>query len=124
MHTIHVNYTDQIITFEVSGLITKEEADLLSKGLAEALYQFAPRDVLVLIGMELLDPVPQECLPFFAIMIDMTLTHAKKVASINKRVVTRMQMDRITQSIMREHNDTVEVVRFNTRQEAMRYLKK
>ena len=122
MHTIHVDYTKKIITFEVAGILDLDSVKAFTHDLEEALYQFGPKEVSILACMELLDPVAQNCLPYMADSIAKAIAHARKIASVHKRVITRMQMERIEKSVYTGSEDQIRIVRFSTRQQAMRYL--
>jgi len=121
MYTVRVDKVNMIITFEVSGLIQLDELISISQEVRYTLMQFKQSEVSILVIEEHLDPFPQECLPIVIEIEKLILTHAKKGASVCRRVVTRMQLNRVEESARRCVNG-IRIARFASEREALDYL--
>jgi hypothetical protein len=86
------------------------------------LGQFGKKEVLILAKVERLDPFAQSSIPLCIDCLSKTAGYIKKIAFVHKRVVTRMQIDRIVNEVNAIHGGTLIAKSCCTRNQALKFL--
>lgn len=124
MYTIHVDKENKLIRVELSGRINRDEVYRYTTELKNILQMPKESEYRMLLSVERLDPLPQELLP---IMVDCMGSIGKtldNIAVVYKKVVTRMQFQRIITLACLHSDLTNKFNKFNSLTDAIQYLVK
>jgi hypothetical protein len=123
MFQIEVDKQKKLIQLRFSGQINPEHISINEEALMKELQQFEPGEVAVLVLAERMEPVSQENIPTITKAIYLLKAHARRIASVHKNVITRMQMGRIeAEPWKEEYKELPSIQRFRTEKEALEYL--
>lgn len=122
MYKIDIDKDNKLIKIELSGSINQDELKTYKNKVIDIVNQFNQKEVLILILMEKLDPLSQDCLNLCVEFLVRVSSYIKKIAFVHKRVVTRMQSDRIVRMANNIHGCELPSKSFGERTEALAYL--
>lgn len=124
MYTIHIDEENKLFRVELSGRLNRDEIYNYTTELKNILRQSKYSDYHMLMSVEKLDPLPQELLP---IMIDCMGRIGKtlnNIAVVYKKVVTRMQFQRIITLACLHSDLNHKFSKFSSLTDAFHYLKR
>lgn len=123
MYSINIDSSTRIINIELSGIMDKEEVERYTAEINSLLPRLHGGEYSMYADLRRLDPVSQDSLPLLIEASRNSLLHFRKIATVHKRTVTKMQMRRI-ESTAKANDDNIQnkIVRFYTPREAMSYL--
>lgn len=122
MYRIDADKDKRLIRIEASGHLQLEELKNICKDMKEAAEQFGSDKIAILALLERLDPISQEnvaiCIENFIALS----ARINKIASVHKRVVTRMQNERLIKEVNIKNGWELNAKCFNTVSEALGFL--
>ena len=122
MYKIDVDKDNKIINIELSGHMQLEELETYTTEIIEIINHFNKNEVLILASMERLDPVSQANLPICIENLTALSAYIKKIAFVHKRVVTRIQQERIVKAVNVKNGRNLPAMSFNTKNDALKFL--
>ena len=122
MYKIDTDKDNKLIYIELSGQIQCDELQNYINELINLVSQFGKNEVMILATVERQDPFAQCCIPLLVECYCKIWGNIKKVAYVQKRVVTRMQVDRIVKEVNNLSGGLLAVRTFSTRKEALKFL--
>ncbi len=122
MYKIEVDRNKKLVTVEVIGCFNKSEILSFVSETEVILNQFGKKEVSILMLMDRADPVSQEDSPLLSNSLSSSAEYIKKIANVHKKVVTRMQMQRMENEVNKITGETLEVGKFFCKKDAMDFL--
>jgi hypothetical protein len=122
MYKIDADKDKKLIRIELSGHMQSEELKKYNREIFDAINRFCENEVLILASMVRLDPISQENLPACIENLAVLSARIKKIAFVHKRVVTRMQQERIVKEANRIAGRALNAKNFNAEADALRFL--
>lgn len=122
MYHIDVDHENKFISIALSGCMTNEEIKSFAIELKDAIRIFNKKEVRVLAMLERLDPIPQISIPEFILLISEISIYIRKISSVHRRAVTRMQMARVEGEVNNCITNDIDIRRYATKKEALAYL--
>lgn len=123
MYRISEDKGIKIVTIELSGFMDLGEFVVFTQKLLLVLQQYKEKEVSILALVERLDPISQESLQICLDSLSKTTKYFNKMAFVNRRVVTRMQSERIINLLFKEKGIKIETQTFKTTREALAFLR-
>lgn len=122
MYKIDTDKDNKLIHIELSGRILWDELQNYTDDAIKIIHQFGKNEVLILAILERLDPFAQSDIPLCIEGLYTVSGYIKKIAFVHKRVVTRMQMDRIVKEVNSLNGGLLNARSCNTKKEALKFL--
>lgn len=122
MYKIDTDKDNKLIHIELSGRIQWDELRNYTNDAIKIVREFGKNEVLILATLERLDPFAQSDIPLCIESLYSVSDYIKKIAFVHKRVVTRMQMDRIVKEVNTLNGGLLNARNCSTKKEALKYL--
>ena len=122
MYTIDVNSTNKIIRVVLSGHMTIDEISSYTREFRDIIFRSEINEYSLLASAERLDPLPQDSLPLIIESFKFALMRVNKIATVHKRVVTRMQFQKAERIAITNCGCTQRMMQFTSIKDALAYL--
>ena len=123
MYTIHLDKENRLIRADLSGRINRDEVMSYFADLVNIIQPLKQEEYSMILSIEKLDPLPQELLPIMVECMVCILRNLDRIAVVHKKVVTRMQFQRIIILACLYDNIKDKFYNFNSTADAVRFLK-
>ncbi len=123
MYRINTDHAEKIIYIELCGFMNKEEVEAYTVEVNALLSQLECKEYSMYADLTKLDPVSQDSLPYLIAAAKNSLIHLRKIATVHKRTITRMQMTKVEASANEDNLIDNKIMRFQSHREAMNYLR-
>jgi hypothetical protein len=122
MYTINTDMDKKLVNVEISGTIDYGRIKVFISEIEEIIYHFRKQEASVLILLNRMDPVAQEYLPLLIKSVSGGAEYIRRIAIVQDKVVTRMQMKRIENEVAKIIARELEIRRFDNKRDALKYL--
>lgn len=122
MYTIHFEIKRNKLEILLRGHLDLEELQAYTNDMFKIIAQTEQTQFLVLVDIINMDPFSQECLDICINGLAEASYYIKKMAIVYRKVVTRMQFDRIICNVNLHTKSKLTYQLFNTRIDALTYL--
>jgi|GEM_PF-4771180 hypothetical protein len=122
MYRIIPDKGNKLIYIELIGRLEMDDWRLFSQDMKVLSSQFNIKEFSILISLERMDTVSQECLPLCMEGLCNASKYADKIAFIHKRVMPRIQLNKILTFVNKRCNNATQTKLFTTKREAMTFL--
>lgn len=122
MYNIEVDMTKKLLSVEIKGIFDSDDLRAYITETHEIMKGFGHKEALILFVFSRMDPVTQENLHIMVQALSAEADRIKKIAKVEGKVVTRMQMRRMVAEVNKMIGEDLAVDWFDNTQDAMRYL--
>ncbi len=123
MYSLMIDVVKEMVYIELSGYLAYEEIVKYVNDLKKLTLQFESKIYSMLVISNRLDPISQYNLPHLQKAVELALSWAGDIAVVNgNRTITLFQMKRIEAEARKITNSDTKIMRFKTRNDALRYL--
>jgi hypothetical protein len=122
MYRIDLDMERKRIDISFYGHIDLIESQNFTKDMRKILCQFENDHLLALVDIVRLEPFPQECLELYISGLTEASYYIRKIAIVYKKVITRMQHDRILRIANSQSKYKFSFQSFQSRLDALNYL--